>query len=64
MIFRLLDDIGLYIAPILSIVFCLNLVSILKKIKTDEKTSINTFLMTTSFLLIVWIIIISATFQF
>ena len=64
MIFRLLNDIGLYIVPILSIVFCLNLVSILKKLKTDEKTSINTFLMTTSFLLIMWCIIISATFQF
>ncbi|KOO52244.1 hypothetical protein AMD00_07505 [Viridibacillus arvi] len=52
--------ISLYLTPILSIIFCLNLVAILKKIKRDEKTAKNTFWLTTSFLLIVWSIAVSA----
>ncbi|HWI46909.1 MAG TPA: hypothetical protein VNU45_01625 [Rummeliibacillus sp.] len=46
--------IGFYLIPIFSIIFCLNLVAIMKKIKVEEKTSVNTFWLTTSFLLIMW----------
>lgn len=42
--------------PILGIVFCLNLVSIIKKTKQDDKTAVNTFWLTISFTLIIWII--------
>lgn len=35
------------------IVFCLNLVSIVKRIKYEEKTSTNTFWLTTSFTFLV-----------
>ncbi|ETT82373.1 hypothetical protein MKZ08_06085 [Viridibacillus sp. FSL R5-0477] len=52
--------ISFYLTPILSIIFCLNLVAILKKIKRDEKTATNTFWLTTSFLLIVWSIAVTA----
>lgn len=52
--------IGFYFMPLLAIVFCLNLVEILKKIKKDKPTSTNTFWMTTSFVLIVWTISILA----
>lgn len=54
--------ISIYFIPILSIIFCLNLVSILKKIKNDQPTAINTFWLTTSFLLIAWSIAITASF--
>lgn len=40
--------------PILGIIFCLNLVSILTKIKKDENTTKNTFWLTLSFVLIIW----------
>jgi len=43
-----------YFMPILGIIFCLNLVSILTKIKKDEKTAKNTFWLTLSFVLIIW----------
>lgn len=46
--------IGFYLSPILSIVFCANLVSILKKIKNNEDTYKNTFWLTLSFTIIVW----------
>ncbi|CEG27214.1 hypothetical protein BN1002_02070 [Bacillus sp. B-jedd] len=46
--------INVFLTPVLAIVFCLNLVSIIKKSKTDESTSVNTFWMTISFVLIVW----------
>ncbi|MFJ3389633.1 MULTISPECIES: hypothetical protein [unclassified Lysinibacillus] len=39
-----------YFMPILGIIFCLNLVSILTKIKKDEKTTKNTFWLTLSYL--------------
>ncbi|RIJ66930.1 hypothetical protein D1606_05345 [Rummeliibacillus sp. POC4] len=50
----LLLFVGLYLMPVLCVVFCLNLVKILKKVKNDEKTTINTFWLTVSFLLIMW----------
>ncbi|MGD6874774.1 hypothetical protein ACQCU1_21675 [Sutcliffiella horikoshii] len=46
--------VGAIFMPILSIIFCVNLVTILKKIKNDENTRTNTFWLTTSFILIVW----------
>ncbi|WP_430507667.1 hypothetical protein [Rossellomorea marisflavi] len=49
--------IGMYLTPILSIIFCLNLVTIMKKIKRDEKTAINTFWLTLSFSLIAWTLV-------
>ncbi|WP_197084404.1 hypothetical protein [Rossellomorea marisflavi] len=47
----------MYLTPILSIIFCLNLVTIMKKIKRDEKTAINTFWLTLSFTLIAWTLV-------
>ncbi|WP_445509669.1 hypothetical protein ACUMHR_17415 [Rossellomorea marisflavi] len=51
--------IGMYLTPILSIIFCLNLVTIMKKIKRDEKTAINTFWLTLSVTLIAWTLVMS-----
>ena len=52
--------IGAFLMPILAIIFCLNLIEIIKKVKKDESTTKNTFWMTTSFILIVWSISFSA----
>jgi len=46
--------IGFFLMPILCVIFCLNLVSILKKVKHEEKTTVNTFWLTISFTLIMW----------
>ena len=46
--------IALYLTPILGIIFCVNLVTIIKKIKEDLPTAFNTFLLTVSFVLITW----------
>ncbi|NYF23679.1 hypothetical protein HDC33_000504 [Sporosarcina sp. JAI121] len=46
--------IGIYLMPILCVIFCLNLVSILKKVKHEEKTTVSTFWLTISFTLIMW----------
>lgn len=56
--------IGAFLMPILAIIFCLNLIEIIKKVKKDESTTKNTFWMTTSFILIVWSISLSALFSF
>lgn len=40
--------------PILGIIFCLNLVEVIKKIKNEQPTATNTFWLTASFILIVW----------
>lgn len=53
--------IGWFLVPILSIIFCLNLVTIIKKVKMDEKTTVNTIWLTTSFVLITWSIAILAS---
>ena len=53
-IFKLIE---VYLMPILCVIFCLNLVSILKKIKHEEKTTVNTFWLTISFTLILWSIV-------
>ena len=53
--------IGWFLVPILSIIFCLNLVTIIKKVKTGEKTTVNTMWLTTSFVLITWSIAILAS---
>ncbi|WP_246941963.1 hypothetical protein [Bacillus pinisoli] len=54
--------ISLYITPILSINFCLNLVAILKNVKNEQPTDKNTFWLTISFLLIVWSIAVTSSF--
>ncbi|MGI2326779.1 hypothetical protein [Planococcus sp. YIM B11945] len=53
---------GWFLIPLLAIMFCINLVEILKKIKKDQPTFINTIWMTTSFVLITWTIAVIATF--
>ncbi|WP_318505934.1 hypothetical protein [Bacillus sp. T3] len=53
--------ISIYLMPILAIIFCLNLVEILKKIKKDQPTAMNTFWLTISFVLIVWSIAVMAS---
>ncbi|RTR28806.1 hypothetical protein EKG37_16450 [Robertmurraya yapensis] len=52
--------ISVYFIPVLAIVFCLNLVEVLKKIKNDQATGKNTFWLTLSFMLIVWSIAVTA----
>ncbi|MEK4924400.1 hypothetical protein MKX78_21180 [Cytobacillus sp. FSL R5-0569] len=48
--------IGIYLMPVLCIVFCLNLVSLLKKIRDEKETEKNTFWLTVSFSLIIYTI--------
>ena len=50
--------VGWFLIPVLSIVFCLNLVTIMKKVKNDQDTSKNTIWLTISFLFIMWSIAI------
>lgn len=50
---QVLGVIGFYLLPLYSMVFCLNLVSILKKVKYEEKTSINTFWLVVSFTMMI-----------
>ncbi|MDL4839487.1 hypothetical protein [Aquibacillus rhizosphaerae] len=45
---------GFYALPVLSIVFCLNFVSIIRKVKNNEGTTYNTIFMTGSFTLLIW----------
>ena len=45
--------IGFYLLPLYSIVFCLNLISIIKKVKYEENTSKNTIWLVVSFTLII-----------
>lgn len=52
--------IGFFLMPILCLIFCLNLVSILKKVKHEENTTVNTFWLTISFTLIMWSIAVLA----
>ena len=48
--------IGWFLMPIWCIVFCLNLVSILKKVKHEEKTTANTVWLIISLTIIMWTI--------
>lgn len=50
-----------FLMPILCIVFCLNLVTIMKKVKSEESTAVNTFWLTFSFIFIMWSIAIVAS---
>lgn len=52
--------ISLYLMPILTIIFCVNLVIIIKKVKEDLPTTFNTFLLTVSFVLMVWSIAVTS----
>lgn len=56
--------IGWFLMPILCIVFCLNLVTIIKKVNKDENTSQNTIWLTISFLFIMWSTAIIASADF
>ncbi|CQR47527.1 hypothetical protein BN1058_01850 [Paraliobacillus sp. PM-2] len=56
--FAIAANTGVFLLPFLCTIFCLNLVSILKKIKVDEDTGLNTFWLTLSFTLIMWSIAI------
>lgn len=53
--------IGWLLMPILCVIFCLNWVSILKKVKKEEKTTVNTAWLTISFTLIMWTIAMIAS---
>ncbi|MEK3886672.1 hypothetical protein [Bacillus sp. FSL K6-3431] len=53
--------IGWLLMPILGVIFCLNLVSIMKKIKNEEKTTVNTVWLSISFTLIMWSIAMIAS---
>jgi hypothetical protein len=44
---------GFYLLPVYGIIFCLNFVSLLKKIKGTENTGKNTVWFTVSFILII-----------
>ncbi len=52
--YTLFQYIAIYLTPILSIVFCINLVSILKKVNKNEEILKNTLWLSISFLLIIW----------
>ena len=52
--YTLFQYIAIYLTPILSIVFCVNLVNILKKVNTNEGILKNTIWLSISFLLIIW----------
>ena len=52
--------ISVYVMPLLAIIFCLNLVEIIKKVKREQPTTANTVWLTISFALIVWSIAITA----
>ncbi|MCB5236529.1 hypothetical protein [Niallia circulans] len=44
---------GFYLLPAYCIIFCLNVVSLLKKIKEEDYTTKNTIWLTVSFILII-----------
>lgn len=52
--------IGFYFIPIFTIIFCVNLVEIIKKVKKDENIKNETKWLTISFTIIVYSIIIAA----
>ena len=52
--------ISVYLMPILAIIFCINLVEIIKKVKKEQPTASNTFWLTLSFVLMVWSISMTA----
>jgi len=47
--------------PILAIIFCLNLVEIIKKVKKEQPTTANTVWLTISFALIIWSIAVTSS---
>lgn len=51
--------IAVYGTPILSVIFCLNLISIIKKVKSEESFSINTVWLTLSFTIMMWSIAVA-----
>ncbi|PZX07405.1 hypothetical protein C7437_101518 [Psychrobacillus insolitus] len=55
--------IAVYGTPILAIIFCLNLISIIKKVKAEENFSINTVWLTVSFAIMVWSIAVAGLWE-
>ncbi|WP_419962389.1 hypothetical protein [Psychrobacillus sp. BM2] len=51
--------IAVYGTPILATIFCLNLISIIKKVKAEENFSINTVWLTVSFVIMMWSIAVA-----
>ena len=45
---------GIYLNPVFAVVFCINLVSVIKKVKSDKETKWNTFWISVSFAYIVF----------
>lgn len=56
--------IAFYLMPVLAIIFCMNLVLIIKKVNKEQPTATNTFWLTVSFVLIVWTIAMGAFFSY
>ena len=54
-------ELGIFINPILAIIICVNLVTIIEKVKNDEDTSINTIIVSLSLAYIVFTISILAS---
>ena len=55
-------ELGIFINPILAIIICTNLVTIINKVKNDEDTSTNTIIVSLSLAYIVFTISILASF--
>lgn len=45
---------GFYLNPVFAVVFCINLVSLIKKVKSDKETKQNTIWISVSFAYIVF----------
>jgi len=48
---------------VMPIIFCINLVEIMKKVKREQPTATNTFWLTASFVFIVWSIAITSLIE-
>ncbi|MBD7943970.1 MULTISPECIES: hypothetical protein [Psychrobacillus] len=55
-------ELGIVINPILAIIICINLVTIINKVKNNEDTSTNTIIVSLSLAYIVFTISILASF--
>lgn len=60
--FLLFAYLGFLGMPLLGLIFCLNLVEVMKKIKNEQPTAANTFWLTFSFILIVYSIFLTPAY--
>ena len=58
---RIAEELGIFVNPILAIIICVNLVAIMKKVKNNEDTTINTIIVSLSLAYIVFTITILAS---